>query len=161
MFLFLVVFGLVGLYVFLFFALPSFFSQNVLSWKQLSSGSMLLVGILSLTITVLTACFPSEWWGNRFEHAVGGGVVCSLVFLLAIRDSKTMLSQYRYIVMSVLVVTFFGVCNELVELVGQAMYPSTLIFSATVYDTWLDLLSNMVGTASAAIFVFFLEETQT
>ncbi len=159
MFLFLMTFGLVLLYVLLYFGLSIFFSQRVPSHKNLSSVSMLTVGVLSLAVVVITFLIPNEWWGNRFEHSVGGGVVASLAFFLAVRDSRLVIHWLQYVVLSVLIVTFMGVVNELAELAGQTLYPSTLVFSKTIDDTWLDLLSNAVGSMSAFVFVVFTAKT--
>lgn len=86
---------------------------------------------------------------NRVLHAFAGGFTAFAVNFLAARDAKVEIGRMRFFIFAILIVTAMGVGNELIEFFLQKYYH--FIFSPTVYDTWLDLFSNLIGTLIAGM----------
>ena len=66
-----------------------------------------------------------------------------VVCFLAIKDSGVRVRKFQFLIISILVATALGVMNEILEFFLQNYFG--FISSATVNDTWLDLISNTVG----------------
>lgn len=104
---------------------------------------------VSIAALLLSLAIPDIALSNRFLHAFGGGFVPFLICFLAARDSKVKINKFQFLVFSFLIVTAFGVANEILEFFLQ--HYTYLIFAYTIDDTWLDLISNTVGAGFGAI----------
>lgn len=80
---------------------------------------------------------------NRYQHAIGGGFLGTLVSYLALRDAKIKLNTLQMILLIGLIVNTLGIFNEIAEFFFQAN--TGFIFNDNLYDTWLDLTSNLFG----------------
>jgi hypothetical protein len=100
---------------------------------------------------VFVYLIPDQWWGNRVQHVLGGGIAASFMCFRIIRDAELKLNRFRILVFCFLTVNALGVANELAESVLQAS--TGIVLSPTTVDTWLDLWSNTIGIAIAS-FLF-------
>lgn len=132
----------------------SFFLQIFSEWSlKKASFSFLHVIIfvvfafLSLELSLLIA---HTWIANRFLHAVTGAFTMCIVFYFSFLASNIRLSRLQFFVICVLVVSFAGILNELLESYLQLTY--WMQFSKDNLDTWFDLWSNTVWSIFGAIF---------
>ena len=159
MFFLLVTSAMIGAYGGLLVVIPLLFNTPISiptsrSWRSI--GSIIAASFLAL----VTATLPTDpWWSNRLLHAIGGGVLASVVCFLAVRDSNVSLSKLQFFILNFLIVAALGVTNELAEFFLQTYF--TISFATSVEDTWLDLTSNCIGTllAGTVITVFFHQKT--
>ena len=101
----------------------------------------------------VTYNIPNEFWANRFLHAFGGGFLLYMICYSVMKDHQLTIDHFRFFVFSFLVVTSLGVANEMMELFLQTT--THLVFADSVTDTWLDLLSNIVGITLGAVLLSF------
>lgn len=125
-----------------------FFSGKLPRFGRESVRSIVILAVLIAAVFAVVAFIPGEELGNRFQHAVGGGVLGIVLCFLVFRDQRIRVKRFQFFVWSVLVVTALGVCNELFEFFAQSF--STMIFADNPLDTWRDFASNTVGIALAA-----------
>lgn len=125
-----------------------FFEQRVFSMRRISAYSIAILAASIVGVFALVALIPDIELGNRFQHAVGGGVLGIVLCYLVFRDQQIKTTRFQFFVWSVLVVTALGVGNELFEFVVQSN--THLVFSDNPFDTWRDMASNTVGIALAA-----------
>ncbi len=135
-------------YIVLFRAFPAFFGAPKPRMSAQSVRSIIYLVIASALAFAISYAIPDQDLGNRFLHAVGGGFLAFFTCFLAGRDSKTLIHNSRFIILSLLIVTALGVGNELLEFFLQST--TGIIFSPSATDTWLDLTSNTVGALIAA-----------
>jgi hypothetical protein len=107
--------------------------------------SALIIGVFVVALSV-----PDAELGNRFQHAVGGGVLGVVLCYLVFRDHRIKATRFQFFIWTALIVTALGVGNELLEFVVQS--EGSFVFANNVFDTWRDLASNSVGIALAAPF---------
>ena len=113
---------------------------------------------MSLGSFAISFSIADPEWSNRLLHALGGGFVAFFVCFLVARDSQIDITRFQFFVFSFLLVTAFGVGNEILEFAIQ--HYLDLTFARDVADTWLDLVSNTVGVlVAAAIMVPFIHKT--
>lgn len=141
--------GYAVVYLFLYFFFPHFFGERPakLSKQQLFSIPLLI--FLSLLMWQVSVGIANQELGNRLLHAVGGGMLASLACFLAVKDSRVKITKAQFFILTVLIVTALGVANELAEFFLQETTGE--IFAPTITDTWLDLLSNTLGTLVATL----------
>jgi hypothetical protein len=126
-----------------------FFSGS-LSVRVASLRSMAILSALIIGVFVVALSVPDAELGNRFQHAVGGGVLGVVLCYLVFRDHRIKATRFQFFIWTALIVTALGVGNELLEFVVQS--EGSFVFANNVFDTWRDLASNSVGIALAAPF---------
>ncbi|PIR87823.1 MAG: hypothetical protein COU10_02450 [Candidatus Harrisonbacteria bacterium CG10_big_fil_rev_8_21_14_0_10_45_28] len=141
--------GYAVVYLFLYFFFPHFFSQRAAKFSKQQLFSIPLLIFLSLLMWQVSVAMANQELGNRLLHAVGGGVLASLACFLAVKDSRVKITKPQFFILTVLIVTALGVANELAEFFLQQTTGE--IFASTITDTWLDLLSNTLGTLVATL----------
>ena len=138
-------------YVALSYGLPWFFEGGRARLGPPAWRSLLTIALFALGAFLVSFHIHDKQLANRFLHVFGGGVAGFLVCFLAARDSALLIGRARFFIVAALVVTAMGVGNELLEFFLQEYTP--LLFSSTPIDTWLDLASNTVGIALAALIL--------
>ncbi len=155
MYLIAITVGLCVAYFILLFLFWFFFENKKAEIPKNSFRSIILIILLSLAGYVVVLNIPDLELGNRFLHAFGGGFLAFMVCFLVVKDSTLPITKFQFFVFSALIVTALGVSNELLEFFLQHYFG--LISSASTTDTWLDLLSNTVGSIIASTcFVPFI-----
>jgi hypothetical protein len=133
-----------------------FFKSELPKLAGQSLRSVIIIAIASITSFIIAGIIPNPELSNRVLHGLGGGVIVFLVCFLAMKDSNISINKFQFFVMGALIVTALGVANEIAEFFAQLLNIG-FIFSATPFDTWLDLVSNTVGILIAAVcFVPFV-----
>jgi hypothetical protein len=100
---------------------------------------------------------PDKEFANRVQHALAGGFNIVLVTFLVRRDFEIRLTWLQFIIVSILLVGFFGICNEILEYFMQVYF--NIIFSPNALDTWLDLISNYAGAVLGILsFGYFAKD---
>jgi hypothetical protein len=141
--------GLVGVYGFLLVFVPYFFTQTYGSLRHASWRSVALIVGLSCVGYAITFSLPGLELGNRFLHAYGGGCMGMLTCFLAWRDAKVTSTLFQFVILSSFFVVALGVASEIAEFLLQTMTGVEL--ARKVNDTWLDLVSNVVGILVALV----------
>lgn len=136
-------------YFALFFISPFFFENRLPKIGLKSLVSVVLIFILSFLGYFIAFNIQDPEIGNRFLHGFGGGFTALLVCFLAVKDSNLQIRKFQFTIFSLLVVTALGVANEILEFFLQNY--TGIVFSTSVNDTWLDLISNTVGMLIAVI----------
>lgn len=135
----------------------SLFFQNRLS--PLNPRAFSSIALIAVTISVIflaSLSVPDEELGNRLLHAFGGGFLAFLICFLVVRDSGLKITRFQFCTFSLLIVTFLGAANEITEFFLQNYLG--FHFADTINDTWLDLISNMVGALIGSVcFVPFIK----
>lgn len=148
MYEYIIAVGMVVLYGLLLLGLPMLFGSKATFPDVLhvfrSVGSVVLV---TLGLFAVSFAIPDPFWSNRALHALGGGFAATFVCFCAAVDARLLIRRVQFVVIGVLIVTMFGVVNEIAELALHSFKVFT--FAVHPMDTWLDLLSNMVGVALA------------
>ncbi|MFZ2252730.1 MAG: hypothetical protein WAW13_00985 [Minisyncoccia bacterium] len=144
-------------YFVLFFLIPELFNQERRRRIELSSiKSVVLILLLSFFGYFIAFNISDIELSNRFLHGFGGGFMAFLVCFLVVRDSKVRINKFQFLILSILIVTTLGVANEILEFLLQNFAGFTI--AVTINDTWLDLVSNTVGSLlAAACFVPFVD----
>lgn len=151
--------GLCLSYIFLPFVFAVFFPSSIqVTVRRAQYGmSMFWICLLSFGCYVLAHLVSDPELSNRLLHILGGGFLALFVCFLVVRDNQLKISRIQFLLLSGLVVIALGVGNEMVEFVLQNYF--NWVFAQTVVDTWLDLISNMLGAIiGAVIFTPFLKE---
>ncbi len=134
-----------------------FFEKPLPKFTWRSAYSLALIFGGSILVYLVVQWSPDEEFGNRIQHAFGGGFLGLLTCYLAVRDTKLSLNRFQFFALAFLVVTALGVANELFEYILQNYFH--FVISETVNDTWLDLWSNTVGALlGAACFVSLIQK---
>jgi hypothetical protein len=144
--------GICILYIVFFFLFQKLFGKNekISRLKKRSFASIALLVITSVVVYVVSYyVIPDRELGNRFLHAFGGGFTLFLMCLLAMRDADVMISRKIFFITCFIVVTVFGTCNEIIEIILQ--YYTDFLFSPTLFDVALDITSNTLGFFIASL----------
>lgn len=128
---------------------PLFFNTSAVKISSKSFKSVAFIASLSLLGYLIAFNIPDLELSNRFLHGFGGGFMAFLVCFLAIKDSKLPIKKFQFFVFSILIVVTLGVANEILEFFLQNYFD--VIASSSINDTWLDLISNIVGATIAGI----------
>lgn len=156
MYLLFITFGLCATYFILYFLFSIFFKNTITRPNHKSVYSIIYVVIFSLLSYLIVYVIPNEWWSDRVLHLLGGGAVSFFLCFLVVKDSKLNIGRFQFFIFSFLIVTALGVGNEIIEFFLQHYF--NIIFASTVTDTWLDLISNLIGTLiAAAVLVPFIK----
>lgn len=159
MYLLLLTIGQCALYAVLACIYTAFFGGTRPLWGRFSFASLGVITAVSMGSYVISFLVPDIEWGNRVMHALGGGVTTSLVCFLVVRDFRVPVNKFQFFVFSALMVTAIGVGNEILEYFTQNYFGLT--FNTYLNDTWLDLMSNVVGTLFAgAILTPFIKSSR-
>jgi len=111
--------------------------------------SLLYAALIYGAVALFVWLLPSLWWGNRIQHAFGGGFLAYFICYRIALDLALPVDRYTFFIIAVLIVTTLGVGNELMEFVVQTT--TGHIFSPDATDTWLDLASNTIGLLLASL----------
>lgn len=149
MYLLLATAGICVSYLFLYFFSPLFFERPVSRPRGRMLGSLFLLSLLSVGIFFATDAVGDLELGNRLLHLFGGGFLAVCMCWLVVRDADLPMTPLQFVVLAGLTATALGVCNEILEYFLQ--HYSSLSFAKTADDTWLDLISNLVGTVLGAV----------
>ncbi len=136
-------------YLILLYGIPAFFGVRLPKIRLRSAIS--IIGIITLFYIVVAICLliQDDEISNRVLHAVGGGSLMTFIFFLATKDSGTKISKFQFLILAICAATLFGVANEILEFLLQNEFGFK--FAKTINDTWLDLISNTVGTIAASL----------
>ena len=157
MYLILISVSLCISYLALFFIFPELFNQERRKIESSSFVSILLILLLSFLGYFITFNISDVELSNRFLHGFGGGFMAFLVCFFVARDTKLKINKFQFFILSILIVTALGVANEILEFLLQNF--AGFIIAVTINDTWLDLVSNSVGSLlAAACFVPFINK---
>ena len=137
------------LYIILNYALQLVLKKKI-NKQTLQKKSFILIALSSVTIFSIVFLIKDPELANRFQHAIAGGFLAMLISYLAFKDSQVEINKLQIILLSVLVVTFLGVLNEILEFIIQIN--TNLVFADNLNDTWLDLTSNFFGIMLGNIF---------
>ncbi len=138
-------------YLLLYFGFTYFFTNKIANLGSGSLVSIVYISLFSLASYGVSVLIADLELANRILHVFGGGFLAFLVCFLVVRDSKVAVTRFQFVVLSFLVVVALGVANEIAEFFLQNYLAYTA--ALTINDTWLDLISNVVG-ASLAAFIF-------
>jgi hypothetical protein len=150
MYLLFITLGLCLSYFIFYYLLFMFVSVSNEKFGKKTIYSLVGVFIASLIIYIIVFNISDLVLGNRLLHTFGGGFLGVLVCFLVVKDKKIDLTKLQFFVLSLLLVTFLGVLNEILECVLQNYFG--IISADSINDTWFDLISNTVGLLLAGIF---------
>lgn len=119
-----------------------------INYSRGMSSILIILVFTWLTYFISVYLFHGEI-SNRLLHMFGGGFNVTLVVFLAQRDSKISIGYLQFAIMSILLVSFFGICNEILEYLMQEFFRYT--FARSIEDTWLDLISNLIGSVIGVV----------
>lgn len=134
-------------YVTLFFGC-SYFLTN--AWPKLTLRSLqplVSIFIFFAVVWAIVCIIPDADFANRVLHAVGGGSLIVLTAFFALRTSGTRVNRFQFFVIGIAVAAVFGVANEIMEFFLQNYFG--MFMAGSINDTWLDLMSNTVGSLLA------------
>ena len=141
--------GFVVVYGGLLVLFPYFFVQT---WGSVWAGSWWSVGLILLLSSVgyaIAFSLPGLEAGNRFLHAYGGGGMGMVTCFLAWRNSGVKAGTFQFYVLASFIVIALGVASEIAEFILQQL--TGVVLARSVTDTWLDLVSNVVGIIVAGV----------
>jgi len=123
------------------------------SVRSVSPRRTLFIALVLALVQGVLYCasflIASDFWENRFLHAVAGGAFGVLLVHTALREARVILTKMQYVAIVVPVVSFFGVGYEIAEFLATIIFGFE--FQFTRYDTWYDLVSNTVGIMGATL----------
>lgn len=157
MYLLILPIGFCVSYFILLFLFSFFFENKTARVTKKSFSSVALVVFLIFSTYIVTFQIPDTELANRVLHGFGGGFLAFLLCFLVTKDGNLQIGKFRFFIFSALIVTAMGVVNEIMEYIIQNYGSLGLIFTDSINDTWLDLVSNAIGMAIASIcFVPFV-----
>ncbi len=143
MYTLILIFGMIATYFVVLFILSKLFQQKpVFIWSKITRSLFVIVAFTIFTY-ISTSYIEDEDVSNRLLHAIGGGFNVVLATFLVIKDFKFKLDFIQFGIIAILLVSFFGIGNEIIEYFLQTNFD--MIFASTSIDTWLDLISNGLG----------------
>ncbi len=148
-------------YAALFFIFPLFFANRLPrpTLRSAASLAMIFAALLAIFVVVAAIHDHDRVLANRVLHALGGGFLSFFVCWLVVRDTRLAIGRFQFLVFSALTVTTLGVGNEILEFFFAIFL--RVNFQSDGFDTWLDLISNAVGTAlGALVFVPLLRRAK-
>ena len=111
--------------------------------------------IFAIAASLLISFSASGDLSNRLLHALTGGFVSFFICFLVVKNANFRITRFQFFIFSFLVVTALGVANEILEFALQNY--AEISITQTVNDTWLDLISNTLGSfLAASIFSWFI-----
>lgn len=138
-------------YLALFCGISFFFQNNFPKPRPRSLGSICLIILFYFGVLIVSSLILDPEWSNRFLHTFGGGFLIVLAAFLAIKDSRTKVNAFQFIVVGISIAAVFGTANEILEFVLQSKFG--FMFANSINDTWLDLISNTVGSTVASVLL--------
>ena len=138
-------------YVVLFFGISLFFTNSLPRLKCRSIISIGLIIAFYFSVLIISSLIPDLEWSNRILHTFGGGFLIVLVTFLATKDSGTKINAFQFFIVGISAGALFGVANEIFEFILQNRFG--FIFANSINDTWLDLISNTIGSIFASLFM--------
>ncbi len=158
MYFLLLAIGFCAAYIALHYLFGQLLSNKTVALTRDSARSIAYILLFHSMAQIGVWCIPDLEWSNRFQHAIGGGFLAFFICFRVAHDTHIPIRRLQFFVWGFLVVTTLGVANELVEFFLQTV--TSLVFTTRLEDTWLDLLSNSVGTlVAAAVFVPMLTQS--
>ena len=148
MYLLLISISLCVTYYFLRWLFPLFFTRSARSGVRSGYASVVLIFCLSLVGYLVTYSINDPEIQNRFLHGFGGGFMALYTCYLATKDIGIIITRLQFLLFSVLVVGNLGIANEILEFILQSV--TGISFVTGVFDTWHDLVSNLIGSLIAA-----------
>jgi hypothetical protein len=149
-YLFSITAGMCISYFALHWVFATFFKSRLLPTQSpFSLMSLGIIVLLSLASYALAGWVSNPELSNRLLHMLGGGFLAMATCFLVVRDSQFIVSRTQFLLLSFLVVMALGVGNEIVEFVLQNYFYWK--FAQTVNDTWLDLISNLLGALAGGV----------
>ncbi len=125
--------------------------------EKINLKYLFLVAVLSFSFSTISIFFTELEFGNRIQHAVGGGFLVVLMLFLVVRNAKLDITKVQFFLFGVMLATTLGVFYELLEMLGE--FSTNIVFQTGIYDTWLDLLSNTAGAfIGGAVLSLFLKK---
>ncbi|MFH1170637.1 MAG: hypothetical protein V1704_03710 [Candidatus Vogelbacteria bacterium] len=137
------------LYLTLGYLFPAFFTGAWSVNRRSTLSSLVLIIIATIIIFSITTKIQDPLLENRLQHALGGGFLSFFICFLAWRSSGVIINRFQFFFFSFLFVITLGVANEILEYFLQNYY--SFHFAGTINDTWLDLLSNIIGIFIASV----------
>lgn len=115
-----------------------------------------LVGIFLVQVVgeVIGYNLDNALIGNLLLHAIGGGVVTSILYFYLSRSFDYHPSIRLEIISLFLLVSCTGVINEIYEYVFELLRVGTFSFDS--HDTWRDLAANTAGAVIGFIYIKIL-----
>ncbi len=120
-----------------------FFNLKAYSNKGGVFKSLVFISVVFLLFFAISEVVTDRDLGNRILHSLAGGFTATLLCFFAMRDSCTNITRLQFAIFTFLIVMSLGVANEITEFAGQNL--GLYVFSTSINDTWLDLVSNTVG----------------
>jgi hypothetical protein len=158
MYLAFITFGLCIAYFFLEHLFNLFFERHLAHVSKRTIGSVITIILSSSVVYLITYLIPNADLSNRFLHMIGGGFLSVMVCFLVVKDSRIHISKFQFFIFSFFIVTALGVGNEIAEFFLQNYFGH--IASTSINDTWLDLISNLMGILAGSIcFTPFIADT--
>lgn len=119
--------------------------------------SISIILIFTIISYLVAMNISDREFANRLQHALAGGFNIVLVVFLVKRDFEIRLTWFQFVIISILLVGFLGICNEILEYFMQVYFH--IIFAPNAIDTWLDLISNFAGAVLGILtFGFFAKD---
>lgn len=154
-----ITFAMCCAYAVLFFVFPLFFQNKMPILNPKSIYSIFYIILFSIVTYLVSGSIANPALSNRILHIFGGGFLAFLTCFLVAKDSKLQISKFQFFLFSFLIVIGLGVANEILEFFLQNYLH--YIFSQSVNDTWLDLMSNVAGAVIASICLVPFIKKQT
>lgn len=110
-----------------------------------------LAGALAAEIIAsLIFAFSSGKTGDLMLHVIGGGTMCTLIFIYTEKTFGLKFSWHLELILLFAFVSSLGVLNELAEYALELLKVG--IMSPDTHDTWRDLTANTFGAVGAWAF---------
>ncbi len=138
-------------YLMLFFGISFFFTNHLPKLNLDSLKSVTFILLFYFGVLVMSSLISDPEWSNRTLHTFGGGFLIVLVTFFAIKDSGTKINVFQFIIIGISIAALFGIANEIFEFILQNYFG--FIFADSINDTWLDLISNSIGSILASVFI--------
>jgi hypothetical protein len=114
-----------------------FWYKTKMNWDFFHILIIIFAYIFSLFIVAL---IPEAEFANRFQHAIWGWFLVTLIWYLAYLQSWIKISRFQLFHILVFVAFTLWIINELAESVLQVQF--WLVFAPNIEDTWYDLWAN-------------------
>lgn len=130
-------------YFFLYQLFSYFFENKFKKYSFKALLSLILIILISVVVHLISFNIENGELANRIKHIFAGGFLTFLTCFLIVRDSKIYIGKFQFFIFSFFIVMTLGVANEIVEYLLQNY--SVFFFTDDINDTWLDLISNVLG----------------
>ncbi len=150
MYVLVVASGLSLMYFMLSYCLALFFEWERPRFTVAKSARAISqIFLVAVVVMIAMNSVDDRQIANRIEHAFGGGFLAFMVCYLVARDIGRPMTRFQFFVLAFLVVTAFGVANEILEFFVQEYFG--IVLAKNLNDTWLDLISNTIGAFIGAV----------